>query len=713
MYDKLTLNNIGKFVGIREFTFQPGLNLLIGRNGSGKSTFIGALATVLSGDPKYFGKKTHVYPYGVKPEVCYIELKLKTGYSLVYDFLATKAHYGVFEDNVLTVDEVLSQLKLQKFSQLNLILQNEFMDWIEGGPKKRYDNLIKMLNIQSLTNIVTTLQQSTSSALEENMKILISYSEKIKSFCNDLHQRTNKLKKILPLCCSQDELNQLKTIYEKVNYFVKSKRELKSKTLPLIKKTEKEIADLELLIQQNEQLITAYNFEENLEKIEYEINVLKKLKIVKQIRSKEEEIEQLSLQIQAIPKLIDRVYGIIVDNLEKFQSYKPILDKYKERLNSLEKYYTICLTKLGMIKNKEKSCYVCGSEIDLSKENEDKLVEETKTYRAEIEKIKEQLNLALNWEKDVQLILEKNESLMGQIKRIMSDIKILEDTIKSENLSTVHVDESLLNKDLDINREYLRLVSERDKLIKLKMEHLTNKTQLQEQLKSKKILLEKQQELLKTFDMTVTTEELKQYKKAKRIFSNKDDTTLNKEDCESRISLLTAMQNEMEAFVKDVENLKNKVEDIKIVKRIFSKDGLLKIFLSIAVSNLISKVNSYLHLLGSNFYIESFIDEDNNWDLYGNFGIENFSIPVNRLSFGQKNLVFLLTKLVIFELFDQAKILVMDEPIQGIDEQNSEAIAHILKIISTIIKERGGITVISSHNPDLIEDYDNVINLDT
>lgn len=644
--------------------------------------------------------------------MCYIELRFKTGHSLVYDFLAAKPYYGVFEDKILTVDEVLSQLKLQKFSQLNLIQQNEFMDWIEGGPKKRYDNLIKMLNIQSLTNIVTTLQQSISPTLEENIKLLVNNSEKIKSFCEDIHQRINKLKKILPLCCSQTELNQLKAVYEKVNYFIKNKKELKSKTLPLIKKTEKEIADLEILIHQNDQLISEYKFDENLEKIDYEINVLKKLKILKQIRSKEEEIENLSLQIQAIPKLVDKISGIVIDNLEKFQSYRPILDQYKEKLSSLEKYYTICLTKLGMIKNKEKYCYVCGSEVDLSKENEERLLEEAKQYKSEIEKIKNQISAAINWEKDVQIILEKNDSLMEQIKRLMSDIKILEDTIKSENLSHVHVDVSLLNKDLDINKEYLRLISEKDKLTKLKIDHLTNKAQFQEQLKNKKILLEKQQELLKALDMTVTKEELKQYKIAKRIFANKDDTILSKEDCEKNISLLADMLNEMESFIKDVENLKNKVEDMKIAKQIFSKDGLLKIFLSIAVSNLISKVNSYLHLLGSNFYVESYIDEDNNWDLYGNFGIENFSIPVNRLSFGQKNLVFLLTKLVIFELFDQAKILIMDEPIQGIDEQNSEAIAHILKIISTIIKDREGVMLISSHNPDLIEDYDNVINLD-
>ncbi|WP_338989023.1 SMC family ATPase [Fusobacterium polymorphum] len=489
--------------------FTKGVNLILGKNGRGKTSILEAISTVMFNTKDRTGKETgkSYIKFGEKSSKVDIDFIANDGreYNLKTEFFKTKPKKQTLKDMIGSEYDGDIQEKLEELCGIkkgfeetyeNIVIakQNEFINIFKDSGTIREKTFNKIFNTQ-------IYKEMYDSFLKEAI-------DKYKSEKENLDSKINYLKENM-----EDK--------EQITNFLKEEKEL-----------EKNLQDNFKNIN-----IISKNLENEIK--EYEITEIELNNLIKNIKDEESKIK--------------KYLNILKENIIEAKQAK----KAKIIVKETEKYYLEYLD----IENKLK---------DL-RENLDNLLEEQKLntqYQNNIEKLElSNKNLKVdisNLEENISKNSEKKENLENEISnlkikeenldlKLKKYIDLLDELEKLENFKDKKLEDKL-KKMTEIDILQKNLTSKMDSYKATNIEIIEKKLSDFQELEKELKLLEEQKIIFKT--------EIKTLKKSSKELSDKicpflNEKCKNLEDKEaedyfsSKISIKT----------EDLENLKKNIEE--------------------------------------------------------------------------------------------------------------------------------------------------------
>ncbi|PIM93465.1 exonuclease SbcC [Fusobacterium animalis] len=489
--------------------FTKGVNLILGKNGRGKTSILEAISTVMFNTKDRSGKETgkSYIKFGEKSSKVDIDFIANDGreYNLKTEFFKTKPKKQTLKDMIGSEYDGDIQEKLEELCGIkkgfeetyeNIVIakQNEFINIFKAKPKDREEIFNKIFNTQIYKEMYDSFLKEAVDKYKEKVKDLDKEITFLKENMEDKEQITNFLK--------EEEIikNTLNKDF--------------SETTETINKLLNEIKDYETTEIELNNLVKNIKDEEN--KIKKYLNILKE-NIIKAKQAKKAKI---------IVKETEKPYLEYLNIENKLKDLRENLDNLLEE-QKLNTQYQNNIEKLE-ISNKNLKVDISNLEENISKNSEKKENLENEISNL---KIKEE-NLDLKLKKYI-ILLDKLENL-EKIKKEKSDDKLKK---------TTEID--ILKKELVSKNDLLKIIN-----IEELGKKLSNFQELEKELK----LLEEQKIIFET--------EIKTLKKSSKELSDKicpflNEKCQNLEDKEaedyfsSKISIKT----------EDLENLKKNIEE--------------------------------------------------------------------------------------------------------------------------------------------------------
>ncbi|WP_335995115.1 SMC family ATPase [Fusobacterium polymorphum] len=500
--------------------FTKGVNLILGKNGRGKTSILEAISTVMFNTKDRTGKETgkSYIKFGEKSSKVDIDFTANDGreYNLKTEFFKTKPKKQTLKDMTGYEYDGDIQEKLEELCGIkkgfeetyeNIVIakQNEFINIFKAKPKDREEIFNKIFNTQIYKEMYDSFLKEAVDKYKEKVKDLDKEITFLKENMEDKEQITNflKVEEIIKNTLNKDFLE----------------------TTEIINKLSNEIKDYETTEIELNNLIKNIKDEEN--KIKKYLNILKE-NIIKAKQAKKSKI---------IVKETEKSYLEYLEIENRLKDLRKNLDNLLEE-QKLNIQYQNNIEKLEL-SNKNLKVDISNLEENISKNSEKK-----ENLENEISKLKiKEENLDLKLKKYIDLLneLEKLENFKD---------KKLEDKLKK----TTEID--ILKKEL---------VSKNDLFKTINIEELEKKLSHFQELEKELKLLEEQKI---AFEIEINT-----LKDASNELSSKICPYL-KENCEnlkdkeaedyfsSKISIKT----------EDLENLKKDIEEktqILVEKAVF------------------------------------------------------------------------------------------------------------------------------------------------
>ena len=488
--------------------FTKGVNLILGKNGRGKTSILEAISTVMFNTKDRTGKETgkSYIKFGEKSSKVDIDFIANDGreYNLKTEFFKTKPKKQTLKDIIGSEYDGDIQEKLEELCGIkkgfeetyeNIVIakQNEFINIFKAKPKDREEIFNKIFNTQ-------IYKEMYDSFLKEAV-------DKYKSEKENLDSKINSLKENM-----EDK--------EQITNFLKEEKELEKnlqdrfKNINVVSKNlENEIKDYETTEIELNNLVKNIKDEEN--KTKKYLNILKE-NIIEAKQAKKSKIIVKETEKPYLEYLeIENRLKVLRENLDNLLDEQKLNIQYQNNIEKLE------------MSNKNLKTDIINLEENISKNSEKK--ENLENEISEL-KVKEE-NLDLKLKKYIILLdeLEKLENFKD---------KKLEDKLKK----TTEID--ILKKELVSKNTLFKTIT-----IEIIEKKLSDFQELEKELK----LLEEQKIIFET--------EIKTLKKSSKELSDKicpflNEKCQNLEDKEaedyfsSKISIKT----------EDLENLKKDIE---------------------------------------------------------------------------------------------------------------------------------------------------------
>ena len=500
--------------------FTKGVNLILGKNGRGKTSILEAISTVMFNTKDRTGKETgkSYIKFGEKSSKVDIDFTANDGreYNLKTEFFKTKPKKQTlkemtgyeYDGDIQEKLEELCGIKKgfeETYENIVIAKQNEFINIFKAKPKDREEIFNKIFNTQ-------IYKEMYDSFLKEAV-------DKYKSEKENLDSKINSLKENM-----EDK--------EQITNFLKEEKELeknlqdKFKNINVVSKNlENEIKDYETTEIELNNLIKNIKDEEN--KIKKYLSLLKEniieAKQAKRSKIIVKESEKSYLEYLEIEKRLKDLR----ENLDNLLDEQKLNIQYQNNIEKLE------------LSNKNLKVDISSLEENISKNSEKK-----ENLESEISnlKIKEE-NLDLKLKKYIDLLdeLEKLENFKD---------KKLEDKLKK----TTEID--ILKKEL---------VSKNDLFKTINIEELEKKLSHFQELEKELKLLEEQKIIFET--------EIKTLKKSSKELSSKVCPFLN-EKCQNLENKEAEdyFSSKISIKTEDLENLKKDIEEktqILVEKAVF------------------------------------------------------------------------------------------------------------------------------------------------
>ena len=500
--------------------FTKGVNLILGKNGRGKTSILEAISTVMFNTKDRSGKETgkSYIKFGEKSSKIDIDFIANDGreYNLKTEFFKTKPKKQTLKDIIGSEYDGAIQEKLEELCGIkkgfeetyeNIVIakQNEFINIFKAKPKDREEIFNKIFNTQIYKEMYDSFLKEAIDKYKSEKENLDSKINYLKENMEDKEQITNFLK--------EEEIikNTLNKDF--------------SETTEIINKLLNEIKDYETTEIELNNLIKNIKDEEN--KIKKYLNILKE-NIIEAKQAKKSKIIVKETEKSYLEYLeIENRLKDLRENLDNLLEEQKLNTQYQNNIEKLE------------LSNKNLKV-----DINNLKENISKNSKKKEDLENEISKLKiKEENLDLKLKKYIILLdeLEKLENFRD---------KKLEDKLKK----TTEID--ILKKELVSKNALFKTIT-----IEIIEKKLSDFQELEKELK----LLEEQKIIFET--------EIKTLKKSSKELSDKicpflNEKCQNLEDKEaedyfsSKISIKT----------EDLENLKKNIEEktqILLEKEIF------------------------------------------------------------------------------------------------------------------------------------------------
>ena len=500
--------------------FTKGVNLILGKNGRGKTSILEAISTVMFNTKDRSGKETgkSYIKFGEKSSKVDIDFIANDGreYNLKTEFFKTKPKKQTLKDIIGSEYDGAIQEKLEELCGIkkgfeetyeNIVIakQNEFINIFKDSGTTREKTFNKIFNTQIYKEMYDSFLKEAIDKYKSEKENLDSKINYLKENMEDKEQITNFLKE------EKDIEKDLQDKFKNINVVSKN--------------LENEIKDYETTEIELNNLIKNIKDEEN--KIKKYLNILKE-NIIEAKQAKKSKI---------IVKETEKSYLEYLDIENRLKDLRENLDNLLEE-QKLNTQYQNNIEKLEL-SNKNLKVDISNLEENISKNSEKK--ENLENEISEL-KVKEE-NLDLKLKKYINLLdeLEKLENFKD---------KKLEDKLKK----TTEID--ILKKELVSKNDLFKTIT-----IEIIEKKLSDFQELEKELK----LLEEQKIIFET--------EIKTLKKSSKELSDKicpflNEKCQNLEDKEaedyfsSKISIKT----------EDLENLKKNIEEktqILLEKEIF------------------------------------------------------------------------------------------------------------------------------------------------
>ncbi|WP_336039069.1 SMC family ATPase [Fusobacterium polymorphum] len=500
--------------------FTKGVNLILGKNGRGKTSILEAISTVMFNTKDRSGKETgkSYIKFGEKSSKVDIDFIANDGreYNLKTEFFKTKPKKQTLKDIIGSEYDGDIQEKLEELCGIkkgfeetyeNIVIakQNEFINIFKAKPKDREEIFNKIFNTQIYKEMYDSFLKEAVDKYKEKVKDLDKEITFLKENMEDKEQITNflKVEEIIKNTLNKDF----------------------SETTEIINKLSNEIKDYETTEIELNNLIKNIKVEEN--KIKKYLSLLKE-NIVEAKQAKKSKI---------IVKETEKSYLEYLDIENKLKDLRENLDNLLEE-QKLNIQYQNNIEKLEL-SNKNLKVDISNLEENISKNSEKK-----ENLESEISELKIK-------EEDLDLKLKKYINLLDELEKLENfKDKKLEDKLKK----TTEID--ILKKELVSKNDLFKAIN-----IEIIEEKLSAFQELEKELK----LLEEQKIIFET--------EIKTLKKSSKELSDKicpflNEKCQNLEDKEaedyfsSKISIKT----------EDLEHLKKNIEEktqILVEKEIF------------------------------------------------------------------------------------------------------------------------------------------------
>ena len=500
--------------------FTKGVNLILGKNGRGKTSILEAISTVMFNTKDRSGKETgkSYIKFGEKSSKVDIDFIANDGreYNLKTEFFKTKPKKQTLKDMIGSEYDGDIQEKLEELCGIkkgfeetyeNIVIakQNEFINIFKDSGTTREKTFNKIFNTQIYKEMYDSFLKEAVDKYKEKVKDLDKEITFLKENMEDKEQITNflKVEEIIKNTLNKDF----------------------SETTEIINKLSNEIKDYETTEIELNNLIKNIKDEEN--KIKKYLNILKE-NIVEAKQAKKSKIIVKENEKSYLEYLeIENRLKDLRENLDNLLEEQKLNIQYQNNIEKLE------------LSNKNFKVDISNLEENISKNSEKK-----ENLESEISKLKiKEENLDLKLKKYIILLdeLEKLENFKD---------KKLEDKLKK----TTEID--ILKKELVSKNALFKTIT-----IEIIEKKLSDFQELEKELK----LLEEQKIIFET--------EIKTLKKSSKELSDKicpflNEKCQNLEDKEaedyfsSKISIKT----------EDLENLKKNIEEktqILVEKEIF------------------------------------------------------------------------------------------------------------------------------------------------
>lgn len=489
--------------------FTKGVNLILGKNGRGKTSILEAISTVMFNTKDRSGKETgkSYIKFGEKSSKVEIDFIANDGreYNLKTEFFKTKPKKQTLKDIIGSEYDGDIQEKLEELCGIkkgfeetyeNIVIakQNEFINIFKAKPKDREEIFNKIFNTQIYKEMYDSFLKEAVDKYKSEKENLDSKINSLKENMEDKEQITNSLKE------EKDVEKNLQDNFKNINVVSKN--------------LENEIKDYETTEVELNNLVKNIKDEEN--KIKKYLNILKENIIeAKQAKKSKIIIKETEKSYLECLEIENRLKNLR-ENLDNLLDEQKLNIQYQNNIEKLELF------------NKNLKVDIGNLEENISKNSEKK-----ENLESEISNLKIK-------EEDLDLKLKKYINLLDKLEKLENfKNKKLEDKLKK----TTEID--ILKEELSTNK---RLYKTTD-LLKTQIK-LTNLLKIEEKLK----LLEEQKI---AFEI-----EIKTLKKSSKELSDKicpflNEKCQNLEDKEaedyfsSKISIKT----------EELENLKKNIEE--------------------------------------------------------------------------------------------------------------------------------------------------------
>ena len=493
--------------------FSKGVNLILGKNGKGKTSILEAISSVMFNTKDRSGKETgkNFIKFGEKSGKIEIEFTANDGrdYILKTEFFKTKPKRQTLKDlNGIDCEEDIQE-KLEELCGIkkgfeetyeNIVIakQNEFINIFKAKPKDREEIFNKIFNTQIYKEMYDKFLKEATDNYTKQIDYLSKDIDSLKENMEDKEEISTLLK---------DE----ETLKEKLNADFSKTTEISTKLSNEIKDYETDEINLKNLIS---------NIEDEENKIKKYSNLLKdniiEAKKAKKAKTIVEENEKPYFE-----------YLEVENKLKDFrETYANLLQEQKLNIQ-----YQNNIEKLEL-SNKNLKADILNLEESISKNSEKKEI----------------------LEKDIATLKDKEESLNSKLKKYSSLLIQLEDLEKTKKKSS----DKLLEKRTEINILEKDLSSKKELFSSINIEdikkQLSNFKDLEKELKS----LEEQKIIFGT--------EINTLKNASNELSSKICPYL-KENCENLKDKEADdyFSSKISVKTEAIEDLKKKIEEKTVI----------------------------------------------------------------------------------------------------------------------------------------------------
>ncbi|WP_339004546.1 SMC family ATPase [Fusobacterium polymorphum] len=500
--------------------FTKGVNLILGKNGRGKTSILEAISTVMFNTKDRSGKETgkSYIKFGEKSSKVEIDFIANDGreYNLKTEFFKTKPKKQTLKDIIGSEYDGDIQEKLEELCGIkkgfeetyeNIVIakQNEFINIFKAKPKDREEIFNKIFNTQIYKEMYDSFLKEAVDKYKEKVKDLDKEITFLKENMEDKEQTTNFLK--------EEEIikNTLNKDF--------------SETTEIINKLSNEIKDYETTEVELNNLVKNIKDEEN--KIKKYLNILKE-NIIEAKQAKKSKIIVKENEKSYLEYLeIENRLKDLRENLDNLLEEQKLNTQYQNNIEKLE------------LSNKNLKVDISNLEENISKNSEKKE----------------------NLENEISNLKIKEENLDLKLKKY---IDLLDELEKLENFKDKKLEDKL-KKMTEIDILQKNLTSKMDSYKATNIEIIEKKLSDFQELEKELKLLEEQKIIFKT--------EIKTLKKSSKELSDKICPFLN-EKCKNLEDKEAEDYFSSKIYIKteDLENLKKNIEEktqILVEKEVF------------------------------------------------------------------------------------------------------------------------------------------------